>query len=269
MRAVFYILVLLNVAFFGWARWIDTPATTYAAPSRAGGSLPTLALVDNRSVGATAGATAGTTAGATTRTAAGGADGASGAAPAAAGGTSANAALAGNGERCRSLGPFQDAASTARVAARLRVRGFLASERDVDISVNDGYTVYIDQFADAAAQSRALARLKRAGITDAHSGSGPDGKPRVSLGVFQDQPHAVRRAEQVRGLGFRPVLDIHQNTLTTRWLDLTLRTNQPEPALEQLLGAGAAAGASGGVSGQASGAGVPAVAFSDCPAKGG
>jgi len=236
VRALFCILVLLNLGFFGWTHWIDTPTAAYVAPSRPDGSLPTLALVGKRAAGAAPGAP----------------------------GTSASAAPAAPGERCRSLGPFEDAATAARVAGRLRERGLSASERDVDISVNDGYTVYIDQLADAAAMSRALARLQRAGIPDVHAGSGPGGRPWISFGVFQDQPHAVRRAEQVRGLGFKPVLDIHQSTSTTRWLDLTLRANEPEPAVEQLLGAGAA----GAAAGAAGGAGATAVAFSDCPAKG-
>ncbi len=237
MRGWFYALLLANVAFFGWAHWIDVPAAAPIASSPTG-SLPTLALVRAPGAG-----------GAGTSTGTNGA---------------ANGPEA-DGQRCRSLGPFADAASASHAAGLLRERGLAPSERDVDISVSDGYTVYVDQPGGAAALNRALARLQHAGIPGVRADSGPGGTPRISFGTFVDQPHAVRRAEQARQLGFKPVLDIHQSTLTTRWLDLTLQPNQPVPPVEQLLG-GEGSGAAGGAS--ARGAGGAAIQFSDCPAQG-
>ncbi|HEX4049484.1 MAG TPA: SPOR domain-containing protein [Steroidobacteraceae bacterium] len=251
MRAAFYALLLLNVAFFGWAHWIDPPAAPVpAAPARA---LPTLALVSSG--------------------AAGGADGASGAAPvgsaappvnqpalsnapARATPAAANAKAAGAGVRCRSLGPFTSATLAAQMAARLKARGLAPADRSVAISINDGYTVYLSEpDGDADAQRRTLARLARAGIDDVHTMSGSQQQARISLGLFADQARAVRRAEQIRQLGFKPALDIHQSSVTTHWLDLQLEPNEPTPPLGQLLQelpGGAAAV-------------TPMVAFSDCP----
>ncbi len=108
----------------------------------------------------------------------------------------------------------------------------------------------------AAAQRRVLARLTHAGVQDVHPVNGPQQEPRISLGLFADQARAVRRAEQIRQLGLKPVLDIHQSAVTTHWLDLQLEPNEPTPPLGQLLqemqGGAAAVTA--------------AVAFSDCPA---
>jgi hypothetical protein len=242
VRGWLYTLLLLNIAFFGWAHWIDAPAAA-PAPPRVARTLPTLALVGAPPTAAVADRSAGSAQGPAARP------------PPAGPKTPA-------GERCRSLGPFADAANATRVAGLLHARALAPSERDVDVSVSDGYTVFIEQPGDAAAMHRALARLSGAGISDARAASGPDGHSRITFGVFPDQPHAVRRAEQARALGFKPVLDLHQSTVTTHWLDLQLQPNQPEPPVERLL---AGEGADGhGV--DVHGAGGTAIAFSDCPA---
>lgn len=248
MRAAFYALLLLNVVFFGWAHWIDVPsAPTPAAPARA---LPTLALVPSDAGGNNTEAAAGAAGAAADAPAARPADQP---APAPANTTSASASAS---VRCRSLGPFTSATLAAQMAARLKARGLAPIDRSVDISINDGYTVYLSEPGDdAAAQRRTLARLARAGISDVHPITGPQQEARISLGLFADQARAVRRAEQIRQLGFKPALDVHQSSVTTHWLDLQLEPNEPTPPLGQLLQelpGGAAAV-------------TPTVAFSDCP----
>jgi hypothetical protein len=246
MRSAFYALLLVNVVFFAWARWIDAPPAQ--APPAAARALPTLALIpDGQGAEAAPGRAAPAPA----------ASAAVGAQPAAPGESPAKAgALASASVRCRSLGPFMSPALATQMAGRLKARGLSPMDRSVEISINDGYTVYLSEPGDdAAAQRRLLARLARAGVQDVHPIAGTQQEARISLGVFADQARAVRRAEQVRQLGFKPVLDIHQSSVTTHWLDLQLEPNEPTPPLGQLLGelpGGAAAV-------------TPMVAFSDCP----
>jgi hypothetical protein len=256
MKAAFFALVLLNLAFFGWAHWIDSPAVPApTAPTRA---LPTLALVPSGAVegrDAASGATPIPTATRPSNSSAPGKQPAPGT-PAPANTTAANTTVASAGVRCRSLGPFTSPALATQIAGLLKARGLAPVDRSVDISINDGYTVYLsDAAGDAAAQRRTLARLARAGIDDVHPITGPQQEARISLGLFADQARAVRRAEQIRQLGFKPALDIHQSSVTTHWLDLQLEPNEPTPPLGQLLQdlpGGAAAV-------------TPMVAFSDCP----
>jgi hypothetical protein len=131
----------------------------------------------------------------------------------------ANAAAA---SRCRSIGPFADATALAAASDTMRSHGWQPRDRSVDTSVADGYWVYIGQLT-AAAQRGVLARLNAAGIHDAASMTQPEQSDRVSVGFFSDQTHAVRRAEQVRQLGFKPVLDLHQRTVSNHWLDVDLK----------------------------------------------
>jgi hypothetical protein len=134
----------------------------------------------------------------------------------------APAASASAPSHCRTIGPFADSAAAAAASEAIRSHGWPVRDRSVDSSVSDGYWVYIGELT-AAAQRTVLARLNAAGIHDAAAMTQPEQSDRVSVGFFSDQTHAVRRAEQVRALGFKPVLDLHQRTVSTHWLDVDLK----------------------------------------------
>ena len=129
--------------------------------------------------------------------------------------------------RCRSLGPFTEPGALAAATDSMRSHGLQPRDRSVDSSVADGYWVYIGELTSAAQRS-VLARLNAAGIHDAASMTQPEQSDRVSVGFFSDQTHAVRRAEQVRALGFKPVLELHQRTVSVHWLDVDLRATEPD-----------------------------------------
>ena len=212
MRALLFALVLANIAFFGWAHWVDTPD---AAPSAQDKSVPTLALAAT---------------------------------------TSARAAP--TGQRCRTLGPFADQTALQTAAAALRARGITARNRAVERNVEDGYWVYISDLSGADDQRRVLAQLEKGGIHDASLMSDAENSGRISVGLFSEQARAVRRAEQVRALGFKPILDLHQRVQRAFWLDMELHPDQPEPPVATLQGA--AADVSAGTVGRG-------IAFDDCP----
>jgi hypothetical protein len=129
--------------------------------------------------------------------------------------------------RCRSLGPFAESAAATAAGDLMRARGLQPRDRSVDTSAPDGYWVYVGQLTTAA-QKTVLARLNAAGIHDAASMTQPEQSDRVSVGFFADQTHAVRRAEQVRALGLKPVLDVHERTVPVHWLDVDLKLSDPD-----------------------------------------
>lgn len=211
MRILLVVLVLVNLAFFGWTRWIDVPAE--AVPARAPDAAVPLLQLDP-------------------------------------------GALAQVPTRCRTIGPFADAASANTAAGVLRGRGVQPHDRIAQGTAADGYWVYITDLNSSADQRRALTKLQDAGLHDAAVMTQADQAGRVSVGIFADQSHAVRRAEQVRVLGFKPVLELHQRDVDQHWLDVNLRVADPDPSLTDLSGA-----TSGGSDSNAG----PSIA--DCPAK--
>jgi hypothetical protein len=235
VRLIFTALLLLNVAFFGWARWIDMPARS-SGPAALDASLPTLELVRVTSPSVSATAPSGSPLSAS----------------AAAGGGAATSMAA--PLRCRSIGPFEDDATASAAAERLQARGWNAHARNVENASPDGYWVFVGNLT-AAAQRHLIATLNAAGIRDAAVMSQPEQSDRVSVGVFADQAHAVRRAEQVRALGFKPTLQVHQRSITQRWLDIELKTGDVEPSAPEVLKGTA----------QPDGSAPGAVQIADCP----
>jgi hypothetical protein len=106
-------------------------------------------------------------------------------------------------------------------------------------------------------QHRAIAQLNAAGIKDAAPMTSPEQSDRISVGVFADQAHAVRRAEQVRALGLKPTLGMRQRTVNAHWLDFDSKAGDPDPLPVDLLGSPAIRGINS----------LGPVKIADCPAN--
>jgi hypothetical protein len=228
-------LVVTNIAFFAWARWVEVPAV--AAVAARDTSVPPLQLAAPAAAAARP-ATAAASVPAPNAAMAGAPPSAAGpsavTAPAP-GVTSAAVSGAAAGARCRTLGPFDDVNAANVVSDRLRSRGFSPRERSAETSNPNVYWVYIGELT-VEAQRRAIQTLNAAGIHDAAPMTQPEQSDRVSVGVFADQAHAVRRAEQVRGLGLKPTLGLRQRTVTAHWIDFDLKPADTEPQTSDLLG---------------------------------
>ena len=195
MRALFFALVLANVAFFGWAHWVDTSEIA-PAPAQEKPGTHAVPRIERD-------------------------------------------------QPCRGLAalpharPICHSGRCAEPPRRCERAASQPHDRSVERSVEDGYWVYIGDLGSAADQRRALARLEKGGITDASLMSDAEDAGRISVGIFSEQARAVRRAEQVRTLGFKPILDLHQRVQRAFWLDMELHRDQPEPpvtALESATG---------------------------------
>lgn len=243
MRGAFLALLAINIVFFAWAQWIDVPATLPVAAERAAG-VPPLQL---EAAGSASPSSASGGAGPVV-------------APAAQPATALSPQLsaeAAPSTRCRTLGPFDDVNVANAAVDRLRTRGMNPHERAADTVNPNVYWVYIGELT-VEMQRRAIQTLNSAGIHDAVSMTQPEQSDRVSVGVFADQAHAVRRAEQVRALGLKPTLGMRQRTVTAHWVDFELKPAEAEPSLSELTGPVVR-----------SGIGLGPVKFADCPAGGG
>jgi hypothetical protein len=258
VRLSFLALVAANIVFFAWAHWIDVSAKARVAAAR-DASIPPLQLETTANGGASS-------AGSATPAQPAAAGSAASAAPAAASSSgaptepqagSSTTASAAPSMRCRSLGPFDDLNAANAVADRLRSRGFSPHERSADTANPNIYWVYIGELTSDM-QHHAIQVLNAAGIHDAASMMQPEQSDRVSVGVFADQAHAVRRAEQVRSLGFKPTLGMRQRSVTAHWIDFDLKSSDTEPSTLELTGPATRA---------TIGLGPPKM--SDCPATAG
>ena len=198
MRVFIYTLTLANLLFFGWARWIDLPVAGHQAAAGA-----PLQLAPMLSPGAIP------------------------AAHAAAGGDPGTGPA-----RCVSLGPLTDTVATAAVATALRARNLNPHGRQGPAVVNDGYLVYVDHLATAAARTRVLQRLSNGGVRDAAVLPETD---RVSVGLFNSKEGAEQRAARVRAAGLEPIIDARTHIITAYWLNVKLAIDFPPPAVPALV----------------------------------
>ena len=207
-RVIFFGLLLINLLYMAWARWIDVPPPPQPNPIA---SLPRLKLASDLPADKRA------------------------AAP-------AKMALETPATQCVSVGPFTDPAIAAQAVEVLKAKDFAPQQRAAELPAVRRYWVYLDNLSSDAAVTRVLHRLERAGIDDAEAMPPQTGERRISLGLFEATDRAERRLKAVRSMGFKPLMTERMLPGTVYWLDLTLASNAvavPLKEVSDLVPAGA------------------------------
>lgn len=188
MRTAFLALLLLNLAYFAWAHWVDAPRG--AVPGLSATHLPELHLASE--------------------------------VPADSNAAAAQAkAVAPDAQACFSVGPFGDVDNSARAAALLKAKGFDPRQRAESAEASEGWWVFVGGMKSDAETDRALVALERGGIKDAlvMPATADTGK-RLSLGLFSERSRAERRAQTIRALGLNAEVAERKLPGTVYWVDL-------------------------------------------------
>ncbi len=188
MRVIFALLVLVNIAWFAWTHWVDRPVD---APVPARVEAPQLVLA--REAPATE--------------------------------TAARPAIR-PADNCLSLGPFGDLTDAARASTLLRENGLQPRQRAGEGVVWKGYWVSLEQVPDRASSEAIIERLRRFGIGDAYSMPDQGRQITISLGLFTERQRALRRMDEVKALGFEPLMAERERSGTVYWIDVDVE----EPA---------------------------------------
>ena len=204
MRVLFLLLLLANVLFLAWTRWVvpETPATI-DAPAAGGRELQPIRL---RAESPNATAT-----------------------PA--------ADLSGAGllaAACVSVGPFIDPAQAAAANAQLERLGFTSRRRVSQDEVRVGYWVRVPNLATPADATNALATLQAAGLGDAYVLAEGEPDNTVSVGVYSDPRRAAEVSARVQKAGFTAETSDRLRRLEVLWLDIDRQANGGLPSLEAL-----------------------------------
>lgn len=189
MRNAFLALLLVNLAYFAWAHWVDTPKPPPVNEAIA--KLPHLKLVEELPE--------------SERPQAGGADK-----------TALNQPAT-----CFSVGPFGDLVNSAQAAALLKAKGFDPRQRAEPGQTSDGYWVFIGGMKTEAEMDHALVTLERDGIGDALvMPETPDAGRRLSLGLYSERTRAEKRAQAVEKTGLKAEVAERKIPGTIYWVDL-------------------------------------------------
>jgi hypothetical protein len=205
LRALFLLLLLANLLFLAWTRWVvPVPSGPAARPAAAASqALQPIRLQSEPAAAPAAGSPD----------------------PAAQNLLSAS---------CVSVGPFIDPAHSAAATAQLERLGFSSRRRVAQDEVRVGYWVRVPGFATPADATNALASLQAAGLGEAYVVDGEEAGTTLSIGVYADAAQAAEVAKTVRAAGFTPETSDRLRTLEVLWLDVDRQANGGLPAMEDL-----------------------------------
>ena len=213
MRAVFLTLLVANLLFLAWARWIDTPSEAGAQDTLS--RLPRLQLVSESAPG-----TRPTSANLT---------------PPAAEKVALRAPEAEAPTTCTSVGPFNDIARAARAAGLLAQRGFHLQQRAEEGETIEGYWVFVGGLQSDDEVTEVVGRLEKSGFSDAHVMKNFSTNRRISVGMFSTRERAEKRAAAVKAMGLEPEVGERKFPGTVYWVDVALTSRAQKPPPEYLF----------------------------------
>jgi hypothetical protein len=124
------------------------------------------------------------------------------------------------------VGPFRESAEAASASAKLVTAGYAPVQRIVEADIAVGYWVYIERIATRDEATAMLRTLRDNGVADAYVIPGEQDGDLISLGVFSDVARAGRLRDQVRQIGYEPVVVDRSNRASVYWLDVLLGRGQ-------------------------------------------
>ena len=198
MRVLFALLVLANIAWFAWTHWVERPVDD-AAPAKV--EAPQLVLA--REAPATEAA--------------------------------ARPPVLPT-ENCLSLGPFSDLTDAARASTLLRENGLEPRQRAGEGVVWKGYWVSLERVPDRASADGIIERLRRFGIGDAYAMPDEGRQITISLGLFTERQRALQRMDEVKALGFEPLMAERERSGTVYWIDVDVESPAKLPDAAKLNG---------------------------------
>lgn len=225
MRGLFLALLSANLAVFAWGQWL-APRDAAGSGSAPALEVPRILLASEAPASAAAAAAAEAEApGGELADATAGNDLEAGADPGAGGGSAVAAA------RCVSVGPMVNLDAAAKVTGILVESGYTPRQRPADGEVPDGHIVLVPDLATAEDQARVQRILTRGGLTDAATLAD---RSAVSVGVFTQRNRAERRAEVVRKIGLKPVIEDRRRAGTVYWVDIDLKSEAGAASIDAM-----------------------------------
>ena len=233
MRAAFFLLLFVNLAFLAWAEWIDAPQPVPANAEYA--KLPRLKLMEEVQVP-------------------------HGRAPSSAAPRKttldeappppeATPVLTSAAAQCLSVGPFDDLTAAIRGASALHDKGFTPRQRSAEGQISKGYWVFIGGLKTDHDVQQVLRTLEQSHVDDAREMPGAGDARQVSVGLFSDRERADHRAQSVEKLGLQPEVAERKVPGAVFWVDVDVPAGAAAPVPQDVASqeGGGAAGAGAGV----------------------
>lgn len=198
MKIVLMFLVLVNVLYFMWGRYVSEPAQSGVV------------IVNESELGPMLNVSRSTIADAATRVAE---------APEASESTNLSAVV---GRSCVTIGPFKSNAEADAAMADYENLGMVASVRTTEGELFVGHWVQIRNIPDREAGNAMLEQLRAGGLGDAYLVPTDDEGLKISLGLFGEMPRAERVELQAKSLDLPAEISPRMREATVFFVDIGL-----------------------------------------------
>jgi hypothetical protein len=198
MRNLLMLLVLANVLYFMWGRFVEEPEQLGIVVVRESELGPPLTVT--RSTVAEAATSVGAVLGS--------------------GKPSDLAAVV--GRSCVTIGPFRTAADADAALAGIQARGMRAGVRSTEGQLFVGHWVQIRNIPDRESGNQILARLRDGGLGDAYLVPTDDEGLKISLGLFGERSRAERVELQAKSMDLPADITPRMRDATIFFVDVGL-----------------------------------------------
>lgn len=208
LRVLFLLLLLVNLMFLAWIRWVAPQENADVAPPAAAASKVQPIRLQRERAGVP--------------------------------GSGADERQRGTEDRvaaatCVSVGPFATVTQAEAASAALQRLGFATRPpRGATDEVRVGSWVRVPNLATPEDAAHAQAALQAVGLSDAYVVTEGESGNVVSVGVFADPARATEVAMTVITAGFTPQVSDRLRVLDVFWIDIDREANGGLPALDNL-----------------------------------
>jgi len=211
MRNLLLILLLANILYFLWNRFVEEPPEQGVAVIAEADLGPPLKLTDPASLGVTSvGAVLGS-------------------------GRAADLAAV-VGRSCVSVGPFREGPEADTALAEFTEQGMRSSLRTTQGQMFIGHWVQIRNVANRDAGNQMIATLKEGGLGDAYMVETQDEGLKISLGLFGEVERAERIELQAESLGLEADITARTRDATVFFVDVGLPPGKGASAIVEKYG---------------------------------
>ncbi|MGV6853318.1 MAG: SPOR domain-containing protein [bacterium] len=129
--------------------------------------------------------------------------------------------------QCFSIGPLPSKADVRKLIKGLSNQIYNAKQREEMTTQDLGYWVYLPAVASrdvALKQARSLSEL---GVRDYYVVTAGDRENTVSLGLFRQKENAVRRKQYIESLDFDAKMTVRKQELPVYYLDYAIKAGNP------------------------------------------
>lgn len=128
-------------------------------------------------------------------------------------------------EVCATLGPFTTTVDMKASLQALTAHVARIQYREEQVSQSHGFWVYLPATATREAALQEARQLAAKGIQDYYVVSAGDAQNTLSLGLFDDEANAEKRAAQLKQLGFPAQVKQRVDTEPAYWIDYAVAAN--------------------------------------------